>query len=360
MATLTEASVTARKVIKWGAVGFVGITIVWYLGGALIKYYQAINPPPLPNPTTDFGTLPKIIFKESTSRPKLVLELPSGSIPNFVDRMRVYSQPIKRSTFTDAEKGIETAAALGFLFKPDQKTESNYVWTNQDQLNSKLDMNIINGHFTLSRQWQNNPALASMASFSSDKSVIMDTENYLSRVGLLNSDIVGVEKVTYLKDSGGVLARALSLSDADFVQLDLFRKNMEEVDPDSKTKEVLASYPFYRSDPNRGLVRIVVSGSRNLSDKIIGMDYNFNKIVYTENGTYPTKTSEEAWTELVNGGGYIFAGESKTAEVKIRRVFLGYYDADVSFGYAMPIYIFLGDQGFTAYVSAVNESWIKK
>jgi hypothetical protein len=360
MATLTQASVTARNVIKYGAIGFVVITVLWYLGGALIKYYQALNPPPLPNPTTDFGLLPKINFPESVSRPKLVLELPTGSIPTFVDRVRVYSQPIKRSTFTDSEKGIETAAALGFLFRPEQRSESNYVWTNQDQLNSKLDMNIISGHFILSRQWQNNPALASMASFSSDKAVIMETENYLSRVGLLNADIVGVEKATYLKDDGGRLAIALSLSDADFVQLDLFRKNIEEVDPDSKTKEVVASYPFYRSNPNRGLVRVIVSGSKTLSDKIISLDYSYNRIDYTKNGTYPIKTGGEAWAELEKGGGFVFTGESKTTEVKIRRVFLGYYDADISTGYTMPIYIFLGDQGFTAYVSAVNEAWIKK
>ncbi|KKS61807.1 MAG: hypothetical protein UV29_C0030G0010 [Candidatus Collierbacteria bacterium GW2011_GWD2_42_50] len=267
--------------------------------------------------------------------------------------MRVYTQPVKRSTFTDAEKAIETAAALGFLFKPEQKSGSNYVWTNQDQLNSRLDMNIISGHFSLTRQWQNNPALASMASFTSDKAVIMDTENYLSRVGLLNSDIVGVEKVTYLKDDGGKLAVALSLSDADFVQLDLFRKNLDEV-------EVVASYPFYRGDPNKGLIRVIVSGSKNLSDKIINLSYGYNKIDYTKNGTYPIKTGEEAWAELESGSGFVYQGDSKAAEVKIRRVFLGYYDADVSTGYAMPVYIFLGDQGFTAYVSAVDESWIKK
>jgi hypothetical protein len=360
MATLTEASVTARKVIKYGAIGFVGITILWYLGVAAVKYYKMMNPVPLPEPTADFGQLPKIAFPKNESRPKLTLELPTGGIPVFVDRMFVYSQPIKKSSFTDAEKAIETAAALGFLFKPDQKTESNYIWTNQDQLNSKLDMNIISGHFALSRQWQNNPALASMASFSSDKAVIMDTENYLSRVGLLSSDIVGVEKVTYLKDDGGRLANALSLSDADFVQLDLFRKNMDEVDPESKTKEVKASYPFYRGDPNKGLLRVVVSGSKNLSDKVIGMEYGYNIINYKENGTYPIKTGEEAWTELSGGGGYVFVGESKAAEVKIRRVFLGYFDADASTGYAMPVYIFLGDQGFTAYVSAVKDAWIKK
>lgn len=360
MATLTEASVTARKVIKFGLIGFVVITILWYLGTALIKYYQALNPTPLPDPTVDFGQLPKINFSESTSRPKLALELPTGSVPLFVDRMRVYSAPVKRSSFTDAEKGIETAAALGFLFKPDQKTESNYVWTNQDQLNSKLDMNIVSGHFVLSRQWQNNPALASMASFASDKAVIMDTENYLSRVGLLSSDILGVEKVTYLKDGGGKLTNALSLSDADFVQLDLFRKNLEEIDPESKTKEIKASYPFYRSDPNKGLLRVTVSGSKSLTDKVIDLENEYNKIDYATSGVYPIKSGDVAWSELEKGGGFVFPGDSKTAEMKIRRVFLGYYDADVSTGYAMPIYIFLGDQGFTAYVSAVKDMWIKK
>ena len=149
MATLTEASVTARKVIKFGLIGFVGITILWYVGTAFVKYYQAINPPPLPSPTVDFGVLPKIAFPESVTRPKLVLNYQPEVFQPLSIRMRVYSAPIKRSTFSDAEKGIEIAAALGFLFKPEQRTESNYIWTNQDQLNSKLDMNIVSGHFVI-------------------------------------------------------------------------------------------------------------------------------------------------------------------------------------------------------------------
>lgn len=360
MATLTEAAVTARKAIRFGAIGFVGITILWYVGTALVKYYEKMNPAPLPDPTVDFGKLPVIKFPENSNRPKISLELPTGSIPTFVDRMVVYSEPIKKSAFSDAEKAIETAAAMGFLFKPEQKTESNYVWTNQDQLSSKLDMNIISGHFTLTRQWQNNPALAAAASFTSDKAIIMDAENYLSKVGLLSSDIVGVEKITYLKDIGGSLGTALSLSDADFVQIDLFRKDMEEVDAESKTKEVVASYPFYRSDPNKGVIRVIVSGSKNVSEKVVYMDNQYNKIDYTKNGTYPIKTGDEAWKELENGGGFVFLGETGGEEVKIRRVFLGYYDAENSNGYAMPVYIFLGDKGFTAYVSAVSDSWVIK
>lgn len=360
MATLTEASVTARKSIKYGSIGFVLITILWYVGVAGVNYYKLLNPPPLPAPTSDFGLLQGIGFPESKERPKITLELPTGRIPAFPDRMRVYYAPTKRSGFADPAKATETATALGFLFKPDQPTETNYVWRNQDQLASKLDMNIVSGHFVLTRQWQNNPALATMANFASDNQVITDAENYLRRVGLLQDDAVGVEKVTYLKDDVGKLISALSLSDADFVQLDLFRKSIDEIDPTSKTKEIKASYPFYRTNPTQGLIRATVTGSKNLNEKFISIDYEYTNIDYTNSGVYPVKTGEQAWAELSEGGGYVSPSGPKTGEIKIRKIFLGYYDSGNGQKYAMPIYIFLGDQNFTAYVSAVSEELIKK
>lgn len=360
MATLTEASVTARKAIKWGGVGFVVITILWYVGIAAINYYKWLNPPPLPPATVDFNKLQGVSFPESKKRPKILLELPTGKIPTFPDRMRVYWAPTRRSGFADADRATETAATLGFLFKPQQPTEINYVWTNQDQLSSRLEMNIVSGHFDLTRQWQNNPVLATMGNFTSDKAVITETENYLKRVGLLNEDVIGVEKTTYLKNDAGRLVNALSLSDADFVQIDLFRKNIDEIDPESKTKEVVASYPFYRTDPTKGLIRAVVSGSKVQSEKMISLEYSYTDIDYARNGTYPIKTGEEAWAELSNGGGFVTPNGPKTGEVKVRRIFLGYYDSNENQKFAMPIYIFLGDQGFTAYVSAVRNEWIAK
>ena len=359
MATLTQASVSARKYIKWGGIGFVAISILWYVGIAGIAYYNKLFPPAAPPPTVDFGQLQSVNFPENKARPKMLLELPTGRVPAFPDRMRVYKAPTKRSGFADPGKATDTATSLGFLFQPFQQTPTDWVWTIQDQLNSKLSMNIISGHFTLSRQWQNNPSLASMANFSSDKAVITEAEGYLNKIGLLQDDAVGVEKVTYLKDDVGNLVNALSLSDADFVQLDLFRKNLDEIDPTSKTKEVLASYPFYRTDPSKGLIRIIVSGGNSYNDKYIYIENAYTLVEYSVNGTYPIKTGEEAWAELQAGGGYVTTTSPKTGEIKIRRVFLGYYDADNSQSYAMPIYIFLGDQGFTAYVSAIKDEWIK-
>lgn len=360
MATLTEASVTARKAIKWGGIGFVGITILWYLGIAAVNYYKMLYPPAQPPAGVEFGVVQGVNFPASKTRAKLTLELPTGKIPAFPDRMRVYWAPTKRSGFADAGQATDTAAALGFLFKPLQPTETDYVWTNQDQLNSRLEMNIISGHFQLTRQWQNNPTIATMGNFSSDKSVISDLENYLKRVDLLNDDVIGVEKNTYLKNDAGVLVNALSLSDADFVQVDLFRKNIDEIDPSSKTKAIVASYPFYRTDPTKGLIRAVVSGSKVQNEKIISLDYEYTDIDYTRSGTYPIKTGEEAWAELSGGGGFVSPVSPTTGTIKIRRIFLGYYDSNVNQQYAMPIYVFLGDQGFTAYVSAVSNEWIAK
>ncbi len=359
MATLTETSAVSRKAIKYGGVGFVAITLVWYLGVALVNYWIALHPPAQAAPTVDFDVLQAVNFPKNETRPDLALELPTGSIPLFPDRMRVYYAPTRRSGFADPEKAIEIATSLGFLFKPEQPTETRYVWSNQDQLSSKLDMNIISGHFTLIKQWQNNPSIATLANFTSDKQVITDTSNYLKKVGLLEDDTIGFEKLTYLKNDSGKLIPALSLSDADFVQLDYFRKNIDEIDPTSKSKEVVATYPFYRTDPSKGLIRAVVSGSKAINEKIIDLDYAYTNIDYTRNGTYPIKTGEEAWQELLAGGGFVAPTGPQTGEVKIRKIFLGYYDSNVNQKYAMPIYIFLGDQGFAAYVSAVKNEWVE-
>lgn len=359
MATLTEASAVSRKAIKYGSVGFVAITLLWYMGVALVNYYISLHPPAAPPSTVDFGLLQEVNFPRNETRPAVYLELPTGTIPTFPDRMRVYYAPTRRSGFADPDKATEVANALGFLFKPEQPTETRYLWSNQDQLSSKLDMNIVSGHFTLMRMWQNNPILATLSNFLSEKQVIIDSSNYLRKTGLLEDDAVGFEKLSYLKNDSGKLIPALSLSDADFVQLDYFRKNIDEIDPESKTKEIKASYPFYRTDPSRGLIRAVISGSKQTNEKIINMEYSYTFIDYTRNGTYPIKTGEEAWAELSAGGGYIAPTGPQTGEVKIRKIFLGYYDSNVNQKYAMPIYIFLGDQGFVAYVSAVNDTWIE-
>jgi len=356
MASLTESATVARKAIKNGTIGFVGISLLWYLAGWGIKLYKQYFPPDPPAPQSGFGKLSKIKFPKESARPEMLLELPTGEIPTFPDRMTVYSSPIKRSSFLNANKAIEQAAKLGFTFKPVEVSKTEYVWNGQDQLSSKLSMNIITGQFNLIRQWQNNPGLAKLIGFKSDAQVLASAAGFLRKSDLLPNDILGEEKVSYLKADSGKLTPALSLSDADFVQVDFFRKNIEQVEPE--TKVVMDNYPFYRPIPDKGLIRLILSGSNDSNERLILFENSYTEIDYTNFSTYLIKTGAQAWEELKNGGGFVTDNSPDTGTIKIRRMFLGYFDGGVD-EYTMPVYIFLGDKNLVAYVLAITDEWIE-
>jgi hypothetical protein len=358
MATLTETAIVTRKAIKFGGVAFVAITIMWFVGGAAWKYYQYLNPPPLPIPTQDFGPLPEISFPKEISRPKMTLELPTGVFPKFADRGKIFVAPTKRSGFLDPDRALETARALGFLFKPDQPTETEYIFSNQDILQSKLVMDTVSGHFKLTRNWQNDPSLLASTSFLSDQQVTNTAATFLRRANLMFDDVSNENKVTYLKAEAGQLVQTISLSEADFVQVDFFRNSLDEIDND--TKKVVSSFGFFRPNPDYGLIRVIVSSSKDINNQVILVDYNYTRVDYLSVGTYPIKSPQFAWQELSTGGGFVTAKYNQQLPVVVRRVMLGYFDSEAVQQYAMPIYIFLGDGGFTAYVSAVDDTSITK
>lgn len=363
MATLTETAYKARQIIKFGGVGFVVVLVLWFTGGALIAWYKATYPAAPPPPTMDFGKLAKIEFPKERARPSLELELPTGKIPSFPDRMMVFFAPTKRSGFLDPQRAIETASALGFIFKPEQPSETRYVWSKQDDFKSTLDMDIISGHFKLVRAWQNKPGILTVNNFISDKQIGQEANSYLARANLFPEDVTDNQKVAYVKSDGGKLISALSLSDAEFAQIDFFRNDLKEYekkeDGSDDLQKIKARYGFYRPDADKGLIRMILSGSNNINEKVVNLEYAYTKIEYGTKGTYPIKTGTQAWEELKNSGGYVTDKSPKTGITKIRRILLGYYDTEANHKYAMPIYVFLGDQNFVAYVSAVTDTVVE-
>ena len=356
MASLTESAAKARKAIKYGGIGFVAITILWFIGGAAIDYYRAANPPAPPAPQTGFGKLQEISFPEEAGRPTLSLEFLTREIPKFPSQMNVFQMEQKRSSFLDSDRSVETASGLNFIFEPKKESSNTYVWNNQDELESSLKMNIVNGKFVLTRKWEKKPELAILADFRSENDVITRAGIILKQAGLDKKDILGNESLAYLKMNGNSLVEALSLSEADFVQIDFYRTNLEEVD--AETEKVLSSYPFYGPEPEKGLIRVIISGSREADEKAIYMENNYRGIEYERVSTYPLKKGEQAWEELEAGEGFVTSNSPKEGTTKIRRIFLAYYDSSDG-KYAMPVYVFLGDQNFTAYISAVDSEWVK-
>ena len=356
MATLTETAYYTRQVIKYGSIGLVGILVLWFVGTGIVSWWKATHPAPLPPPRVEFGRVADITFPESSvSVSAYDLQTPTGKLGKFPDRMLVLSAPSKRSGFLDADRAIDLASRLGFLFTPTQPSETLYRWTQSDPLPATLDVDIVSGHFTLKRQWQADPSLVVSKRFVSEQQTIMDAQGFLRGVSLLPADLNGPKKVSFWRAQGDRLVETISLSEADFVEVDMFRSNYQIVGED---KEVLAEYGFFTPDPEEGIVSVLLSGASDIKQKqIVEVRYNHTEVNYALTGEYPIKTVETAWEELKNGGGYIAALQGDKAVV--RRIELGYYDSGGEQEYMMPIYVFTGDNDLVAYVSAIRGDVIK-
>ncbi|MBU1085253.1 MAG: hypothetical protein ABIJ43_04675 [Candidatus Beckwithbacteria bacterium] len=350
MATLTETATSTRKAIKIG--GLLIIVFLFFKFSLFVytNFIKVIKPPPAQPPTVSFGKLPTIEFPEKL-HPELTLRLetPSGGTPDLGDRASVYLMPTFRSSFMALGQAKELAAKINFTKDPKEITERRYRWETDEFLPSTLEMDIIDGSFILKRNWQSDPTILSEKQLPGKEQVEIETKNFLRQIELLSDGIRKARvEVTYLTFSAGQYTKAISLSEADFVQADLYR-------PDINDQLVMPQ------DPNKGVVRIIFSGSREAEKRIVQAEYNYFPVNLNQLATYPIKTASQAWRELQTRQGYIASiGENISEVIAIRKIYLGYFDGESSSGFLQPIIVFEGDNDFFGYVQAITNEWLEK
>lgn len=350
MATLTETAASVRKIIKLAGLAlgvFLLIRFGWFIFNT---YLRVVNPPPPPPPTVTFGKLPTINFPEKL-HPELTLRLetPTGGTPALSDRVEVYLMPTFRSSFMALDEAKLTANKLGFEAEAKEITERRFRWENNEFLPSTLEMDIIDGSFTLKRNWQADPTILSEKQLPGKEQTVVEAKNFLRQAGLSSEELDQAEvKINYLTFSAGQYIKAPSLSEADFVQADLFRPQVNEK-------------PVLTTDPEKGIVRIIFSGSREAEKRVIQAEYNYFPINTEQTATYPIKTASQAWRELQTRQGFIASiGDNPNGVVAIRRIYLGYYDGETSNGFLLPLIVFEGDNGFFGYVQAITNEWLEE
>lgn len=75
-------------------------------------------------------------------------------------------------------------------------------------------------------------------------------------------------------------------------------------------------------------------------------------------GLYPLRTSQQAWENMKTGHGFVVSSHSKDGAIKIQKVFLAYFDPDEYQEYVQPVYVFLGNNEFVAYVPAISDEYL--
>lgn len=347
MTSLTRIAIAARRAIRYGIFLIIFLIVGKFLLDAGIGIYKKIFPPAPPTPTVKFGKLSKIPFPTNnvTAKFSYTLETPEGGLPlNIPNQAKVYFMPKRSPNLLSLDAAKTTAQGLGFDAPPSQISETVYSFQNPD-FPVAMQINIITGTFSISYN------LAKDKSPTESKPPIAEEaasefRSALSGANILPDDLTGPSTSKYLKLSGGDLVTALSLSESDLVKVNLFRKNYD-------------NFPSVTGIPDQANVWAMLSGAKNQNQLIVAAQYRYFPVDESQFSTYPIKTPSQAFSELQGGQAFIASpGVNKDGDnLKIRRVYLAYFDPDSVTDFFQPIYVFEGDNGFIAYLPAVSSNY---
>jgi hypothetical protein len=349
--TLTNITYFGRIAVKVAIITLVTLMVGRVAVTAFVAYWRAVNPEPPPPPTIGFGILPKIEFPPQTAGEKptsYTLETATGRLPDFGDRAKVFLFLKSSPSLLADEQARKVAAGYGFVFAPEIINSDRYRWTNTQQLVATLDMDINTLHFTLTTDYLSRPELLSNSQLPSNFDATNSVRNFLSSASLLPPDAATSSgKLTFLKATGGQLERAVSLSDADYLQVDLTRTPID------------GQLPIFTPQGTKGTIHAIVSGSQGYRNGIVHFEFVHHTIDYTQVHTYPLRSTSAAWEEVKAGNAYVVS-KSTTEATIVRTVTLGYYDDPAGQDFLQPIYVFEGDGGFMAFVSALDPRYVQQ
>ena len=352
MASLTETSIIARKIIRYGiyAVILIMIARVTFIAGKGV--YQRLFPAPPPEPTVDFGKLPMLALPPRAQQGNLTfqLETPDGNLPTFPDQTKVYVMPPFSASIGDEDRAKDKARKLGFSAngEPYENVKNIYRFE-KNSTPSTLVMNIITGIFSISYDISSDPAVVNKTP-PPPEDAIKTVTGLLNGAGVMSEDLTGPRTHQFLRLENGSFVNAVSLSDAKAIKVNLFRKNYGD------------EFPGVTPNADEANVWFILGGETG-PRQIILAEFYYYPIEKDRYGTYPLKTAETAWEKLKNGQAYIAnMGTHKDGDtIVIRRVYLAYYDAGQYAEFYQPVIVFdeANNQGtsFTAYVPAVTDEW---
>lgn len=345
MATLTEASIASRKGIRYIIYGIILFIIARFFILAGISIYKKIFPPAPTPATVAFGKLPKLPFPATTKKQlTFTTETASGDIPVFPHLSKVFFMPKVSSNLLSLDFAKEKAKKLGFNEDAQQSTESLYKFTHKTSP-ATMETNIITGSFSISYDLNVDSTPLSVHP-TQPEIAASSIKSFLQSASLYPDDLTGPIEHKFLKTQNGGFTPALSISDANLVRIDLFRKSVDNL-------------PAVTNKPMESNVWFMVSGIRDRGKDVIAGEYHYFPVDETQVATYQIKTGQAALQELLNGN-YYPASYGTTIDgdsIKIRKIYLAYYDPGIYTEFYQPVYVFEGDKDFVGYVPAVTSDY---
>ncbi len=346
--SLTETAFYTRRAVNWAILGVIAYIILRIFWSIVVALFIILFPPKAPPPNHAFGRLPAVKFPaQATPSAQFTMQLETieGTLPAASASAAVYFMPKTAPNLLALNRAQEFATRLEFDPAPIQESKNIYRFNDPQLPLRRLRYDIVSGNFIVRYGFERDPSVFIEKNLPLPDAARLETINLLESYNLYPTDLSeGNASVSFWRLNGEQLVSTSSLSQADVVRIDFFRK-------------MIGDTRVFTPVPDEASVAFILSGAEGTRKHVLQFAYTFWPIDYQTSATYALKTSDEAWAQLQSNRNYIARMPVGGGPAIVRNVYLGYYDTFEPQTYLQPIFVFEGDNGFLAYVPAVAQPW---
>lgn len=346
--TLTELSFYIRKYYPFGILGALIVLIVFYSFQLFFLFLQNKPKGPTINPIFNVLTRPTVPEASSSAGIQFALENIEGRPVTATDTARVfYLLPSPRTPFGFREKAYLIAKTLNF----DTDTV-NFLLQGKNAVFSdttkKLSVDIQNFNFNFQYSFANEPSLFNTAITPSINEAQSRAINFLQSLDVYPQELAtGKTNTIYFNfnPESKTIRPTNKGEDGNMVEVDFSRADIDGFPTVSPT--------FFNSQ-NFVLMTFFNDGTF----QILRSQVKFFERSPEQIGVYPVRNGDEAYADLQKGEGIVVSNPQDLDTVVVKTMFMAYYDPDVYQDYLQPVYVFVGEDNFVAYVPAIAKQYM--
>ncbi len=347
--SLTEFSALLRRIFPYAILGLLAFLILFYIVRLVGSFIAARSSNVVLNPV--FEKIKKLEIPGAPSSEGITYNFDTveGVPQTATEAAHVYFLPPQTPRLGYREKIYLMARAFGFDTSRTAHTLSGTEATFKEDKKT-LTIDISNFNFTYDYDFGSDNDFFRDAAPPQGEVAQAKAVEYLQSVDRYPEELAtGRTNLIYLFYS--TKDRTMAILDEVALQL---TPNLVEVDfyrPDLDELPIVP--PKYFNSQN--FVMMVRNGN---DYRVARAQVRYFDRSTTQVGTYPLKSGTAAFEDLKAGRGFVASPVKDAKNININKMFLAYFDPQVFTEYLRPVYVFLGNNNFVAYVDAVRPDYV--
>ena len=353
--TLSEFSAQIRVVGKLAVFAFLILVFFYLVITLLLTSFKKTEVVDL-NLKPVYGTISPPVFEEPFTMSKLKFELNTidGKYPETTPSAHVFFIPEPKSTLAYLTKVELLAKTFAFDTFATQPQTLNEEWVKYEDATKILEVNIRSYHFKF--RYKAGEELQSLIEATPE-----------AKFTLLENTFIEEARSTLSSRNSYPPELAAGSINPLYVRYDLSRNQFVPVAEGEYPQAMRIDFfrqqdtlpiesPFHFTSQN-----YVILAPLNKVPQVVEAGFMSYETLRSDPGVYPLLTSEEAFLKLKKGEATtINLKEPVSGKIKIKEIYVSYYDPLSYQAYFQPIFVFLGDHNYVGYLPAIRDEYLAK